>query len=253
MKRLVLIIILFCLITRISDAQLWKRNRLEAIGGIGTSQFFGDIGGFSKTKNILGFRDIILHQTRFNLNAGLKYKILKELNVRLNLTSGMFHATDVKGSNDLRSMEARTIFFETSAVGEYYFIESKLGNSYLFSRGRANLKNLFSSMEFYTFTGIGGLGYKVTGNTFLSASPGFKESGYTCVVPVGVGLNVLLHPQYNFGFEIGGRYSFSDYLDGYSSQYSSSNDVYYFFSMTITYKFKTNAKGWPMFLSKSRF
>ncbi|MBE3095445.1 MAG: hypothetical protein IMZ52_10475 [Actinobacteria bacterium] len=32
----------------------------------------------------------------------------------------------------------------------------------------------------------------------------------------------------DFGVELGGRYSFSDNLDGYTSQYSSSNGVYYF-------------------------
>jgi hypothetical protein len=253
MKRSVIVIILFCLITRISDAQLWKQNRIEAVAGIGTSQFFGDIGGFSKTENILGFKDIILHQTRFNINAGLKYKILRDLNVRLNLTSGMFHATDSKGSNELRAMEARTSFFETSVVGEYYFIKSKLENSYLFGRGRRiSTKNIFSSLEFYTFTGIGGLSYNVKGNDKLIAA-GQKSSGFTAIIPVGVGVNLLFQPQYNLGIEIGGRYSFSDYIEGYTSQYSSSNDVYYFLNVTFTYKIRTNAKGLPLFLSKSRF
>ena len=50
-------------------------KRYEAVAGFGPSFFFGDIGGYSKTKNILGFKDLSLHQTRFNFNANFKYRI----------------------------------------------------------------------------------------------------------------------------------------------------------------------------------
>jgi hypothetical protein len=68
-----------------------------------------------------------------------------------------------------------------------------------------------------------------------------------------LGVNLLFKPDYNLGLELGGRYAFSDYLDGYTSQFSSSNDVYYFLNVTFTYKIRTNAKGVPSFLSKRRF
>ena len=54
-------------------------------------------------------------------------------------------------------------------------------------------------------------------------------------------------PDFNFGVEIGGRYTTTDYLDGYSSQYSKSNDVYYFLNVTVTYKMKTGKNGLPSF------
>jgi hypothetical protein len=57
MKRALVVIILFCLMAQISEAQLWKQKRYEAVAGIGTTQFFGDIGGFSKKVNILGIKD----------------------------------------------------------------------------------------------------------------------------------------------------------------------------------------------------
>lgn len=44
-----------------------------------------------------------------------------------------------------------------------------------------------------------------------------------------------------------GRYTFSDGLDGYTSQYSSSNDVYYFLNFVISCKLKTGENGWPSF------
>src|SRR5450759_3507495 len=99
MRRSALIILLLCFIVSISDAQIWKLRRYEAVAGIGPSFFFGDIGGYSKTKNILGLRDISLIQTRFDFNANLKYRVAQSFNIGLSLTSGLLHATDVRGSN----------------------------------------------------------------------------------------------------------------------------------------------------------
>jgi hypothetical protein len=58
---------------------------------------------------------------------------------------------------------------------------------------------------------------------------------------------VVYTPELNFGLEVGGRYTFSDYLDGYTSQYSKSNDVYYFLNLTVTYKPKMGRNGLPVF------
>jgi hypothetical protein len=254
MKRYLIVIILFCIVSTISNGQLWKQKRYETLFSIGTTQFFGDIGGFTKGENILGLKDISFMQTRFNFTGGLKYKIVDNFNIRLNLAFGMFHATDDRGSNESRDMEAKTTFFEPTILAEYYFIKSKLGESYLFSSGRGSGKtgNFLSSLEFYAFSGFGGLSFNVKGNDNLVAL-GQPNSGFAAVIPLGLGANILFKPEFNLGLEIGGRYSFSDYLDGYTSQYSGSNDVYYFFNVTFTYKIKTNSKGVPSFLSKSKF
>jgi hypothetical protein len=253
MKRYLIVIILVCFVLQISDAQTWKQKRFEAMAGVGTTQFFGDIGGFSKKENILGLKDISFSQTRFNVNVSAKYRILKELNVRLNMVYGMMHATDSRGSNELRGYEARISVYEPSAMAEYYFIKSKLGDSYLFNQGKSTGNaSILSAIEFYAFGGVGGLIYTVKGNDLLVAR-GLKSRGVTAVIPAGLGINILIAPQYNVGAEFGGRYSFSDYLDGYTAQQSSSKDVYYLLNVTFTYKFKTTSEGWPLFLSKKRF
>jgi hypothetical protein len=254
MKRIPFVIILFSVFFQVSLAQdLWHRKRYEAFAGIGTSQFFGDVGGFTKGKNIIGLKDISFLQTRFNFTAGVKYRILNDLNVRVNLAYGMLHATDKRGSNESRGFEARTSIFEPSVIAEYYFIKSKLGESYLFNAGRGSASSsLFSAVEYYAFLGIGGVNYSVNGNDKLIAL-GLQSGGFAPVIPVGVGATLLFKPEYNLGIELGGRYSFSDYLDGYTSQHSSSNDVYYFLNVTFTYKIRTNDNGVPSFLSKRRY
>jgi hypothetical protein len=247
MKRTILVLLILGLLVPFSRAQLWKMKRWEAVGGLGTTHYFGDIGGFSKTKNILGFKDLSFSQTRFDLNFNLKYRISQNVNVRVSLTYGFFHATDKRGSNEARGFEAFTSFFEPALLGEYYFIKNKAESSYLFTKGRgAGFSGLFKSLDFYVFTGIGGLSYSVRGNNELT-NYGINGGGFTAVLPVGIGTTLVYSPDFNFGIEIGGRYSFSDNLDGYTSKYSSSNDVYYLLNFTITYKLKTGPKGLPSF------
>jgi len=255
MKRSILIILLFCLLFTFSEtqsqAQLWKMKRYEAVAGLGPTLFFGDIGGFSKAKNILGIRDMSFLQTRFNLNFNFKYRITQDINARLSFTYGFLHATDARGSNEARGFEASISIFEPALIGEYYFIKNKAESSYLFTKGRVNgFGGLFRSLDFYAFTGIGGLSYSVRPNDKLNdklVSDGIEPGGFTAVIPVGIGSTLVFSPDFNFGVEIGGRYSFSDKLDSYTSQYSSSNDVYYFFNFTITYKMKTGPNGLPSF------
>jgi hypothetical protein len=247
MKRSVLIILLFCFLGSLSQAQLWKMKRYEAVVGFGPTLFFGDIGGFSPTENILGIRDISFLQTRFDLNFNAKYRITYDFNVRLSLAYGFLHATDERGSNEARGFDASISIFEPALIGEYYFIKNKAENSYLFTKGRLNDGGgLLRSLDFYVFAGIGGLNYSIKGNEKL-LDFGIEPGGFTAVIPAGLGATLVYSPEFNFGVEFGGRYVFSDYLDGYSSQYSSSNDVYYFFNFTITYKLKTGPNGFPSF------
>jgi hypothetical protein len=251
MKRSVLIIFFLCLIYSIteiqSQGQSWKMKRYEFVLGLGPSFFFGDIGGFSRSENIMGFKDISLSQTRFDLNLNLKYRITSNFNARLSFTGGFLNATDKRGSNEGRGYGATTLIFEPALIGEYYFIKNRAENSYLFSKGRGTgLFNILKSLDFYAFTGFGGLNYKITANDNLTAN-GLITKGFTTVIPAGIGATLIYSPNYNFGVEFGGRYSFSDNLDGYPSQYSSANDVYYFLNFTITYKLKNGPKGLPSF------
>jgi len=249
MKRPLLILILFCLISQLGEAQLWKMKRWEASGGIGPTFFFGDVGGYTNGENILGIKDLSFLQTRFNVELNIKYRISQSINARFSFSTGLLKATDERGSNQDRGYEASTTYFEPALIGEYYFIKNKSENSYVFqSKGRKFFQTLFSTLDFYVFSGIGGMSYSVKGNDALVNNPnGFDSGGFTAVIPVGVGSSLVYSPYLNFGVEVGGRYAFSDGLDGYTSQYSSHNDVYYFLNFVVTYKMKTTKKGWPSF------
>lgn len=246
MKRSVLLILICCLTTNFLHAQLWKYKRWEASAGGGSSYFFGDVGGFSRSENLLGIRDITFRQTRFDLNGNIKYRLSRTANLRLSLSYGMLHGIDKRGSNEGRDYEATTNIFEPALLGEYYFIKNKSENSYLFLRGKKNLWRLITSLDVYAFTGIGTVSYNVKVNENLAARD-LQTNGFAAVIPVGIGATLIYTPDLNFGIELGRRYAFTDYLDGYTSQFSSANDVYYFLNVLVTYKVKTGPKGWPSF------
>lgn len=245
MKRSFLVVIVFCFAVQMSDAQLWKMKRWEAEFGLGPSFSFPDIGGYTSGENMLGFKDISYRQTRFNLSGSVKYRLSRTVNTRLSLTYAMLHSTDDRGSNEGREYESTTNLFEPALLFEYYFIKNKYESSYLFLRGKS-FWSLLSSLDFYLFSGFGGVTYSVNGNDAL-VQRGLENSGFAAVIPFGVGSTLIYTPNINFGLELGGRYAFTDYLDGYTSQYSKAQDVYYLLNFTVTYKLKTSPKGLPSF------
>jgi hypothetical protein len=247
MKRYILVTLILFLIAPLTQAQLWKMRRWEAVGGVGPSFFFGDIGGYSRTKNILGIRDLTYLQTRFDVNGNLKFRISRSINARVSLTWALLRANDARGSNEERGYDATTSIFEPAVMGEYYFIKNMAENSYLFVKGKERfIFELLKSLDFYAFAGVGGVSYSVKGNDAL-VEHGMETGGFSAVVPAGLGATLIFSPNLNFGIEAGGRYTLTDYLDGYSSQYSKANDVYYFLNLTVTYKLKTGPRGLPSF------
>ncbi|MBI5009153.1 MAG: hypothetical protein HZB98_05800, partial [Bacteroidia bacterium] len=191
MKRSLLILILFCLMGQLTEAQLWKLKRYELSGGLGPTFFFGDVGGYTQGENILGIKDMSFLQTRINAEVSFKYRITQTVNARFSFSGGMLKATDDRGSNEERGYEASTAFFEPAIFGEYYFIKNRSENSYLFvSSGKRFFSTLFKSLDFYVFTGVGGMAYTVSGNSALESNPNFNSGGFTAVIPVGVGTNL---------------------------------------------------------------
>lgn len=239
MKTLILSACIIFLISTSANAQLWKLRRVEAGAGIGTTQFYGDIGGFSRGENMLGMKDFTYKQTRFNFNVNVRYRVLQNFSARANFNVGSFHATDERGVNPGRNFELTTSFNEYSVLAEYYYLKNSSENSFLMMKGRrASSNSFFEMMDCYIFAGFGGISYNVKPNSFLALET-TKTSGFAPVIPAGLGANLIYSPSFTFGVEIGGRYVFSDYLDGFTSVYSQSNDIYFFFNLNFIYKIKT--------------
>lgn len=247
MRKFLMIIVSLVCLSPAANAQLWKLRRYEVTAGLGTTQFYGDIGGYSKGENLLGIKDFTFHNTGINMTTSLKYRALENVSVRLNLAFGSFHSIDEKGSNESRGFESKTPFFEPTILGEYYFIKNKGENSFLSLKGHGgNFKSFLSLLDLYAFTGFGGLYYKVKPNDVLAPRVS-KTSGFAAVIPLGVGVSLFYSANFNLGIELSGRFTFSDNIDGYTSAHSKSNDVYHFLNFMLTYKINKVQEGLQKF------
>ncbi|NLE35110.1 MAG: hypothetical protein GX622_08405 [Bacteroidales bacterium] len=232
-------------------------KRYEATAAVGTTQFYGDIGGFRVGENALGFKDITLIQTRFSINGSFRYFITDNIAARISFTYGMLHADDARGHNELRGYETSSFLYEPALFGEYYIVRNRERNSFLFQtyryRRTTRLRDFFRSIDVYALTGIGGSGYNVFyGNDKIQVEkwdqdPTLKRSRFTAVIPLGVGAKLAIDPNLLIGVELAGRYALSDYLDGYTSADSRRNDAYHTFSVTLNYRIKTARNGLPAF------
>jgi hypothetical protein len=226
---------------------MWKYRRWEAIIGAGTAHLYGDIGGYSRGSNALGFKDISLKNVRFNVAGSMRYMLNQDFSVRLNFNLSGLHASDSRGTNEDRAFESSTFIIEPDFFAEYYIIKSRFDGAQLFRRSKKNfLPNLLNTFNVYGFAGFGTAIYKVNHNELTIAGT-TSNGGFALTIPAGICLNMAWNGRSTFGVELAVKYALSDYLDGYTSQYSKSNDIYHTITFTYSYKLKTGLHGGPTF------
>jgi len=210
MKKLLFFLIGSFLLNLTVDAQAWRMRRYEAVFGMGTTHYFGDIGGWSKDENILGLRDIDFTQVRPSLYVGFRYKLYEDFALKLNLIYGYLHGDDADNANSSRNFKFYTSIFEPSIQVEYAFIKEKEAMSYLMMKGRG-MSQFHPSISSYVFLGLGGAFFKVTEKENLQ-NVDLEYTPAALVIPVGIGLKFGLNTKWLIGFDLGGRFTTSDYI-----------------------------------------
>ncbi len=246
MKKLsIYIFILLFVIPYLSSAQRWKRYRYELIGGIGTVNVFGDLGGGDGVArhNTLDFN---IQGTRPALMIAGRYKLKELLAVKANFCLAYANASDKYTNNEARSNRgatANTFFIEPSIQLEYSLIKERYGRRYTFSNIRHfNLNHINT----YLFIGVGGLFYFP--DKTIKIDNGVGEPGvFTAAFPMGIGFKYAMNRVYTVGLELGNRFTTTDYLDGHSDKFSQGNDSYFFLMFTFAKRLRSSRKGLPRF------
>ena len=250
MKKGVIIVLTAFICITFSNAQRWKLKRYEAIAGIGVANIFGDIGGTADEDNLYGIKDFKIRDSRPNLYLGLRYRLTEDQAVKLSIVNAIGTSKDLDSKNENRNYQFSTFLFEPSLQYEYYILneDRNTKSSALFSH--RGMVNAFSMISLYAFTGIGGVLYvpKVTYDSiFIPDKERFEsKAGFSPVIPLGIGIKYVISADISLNFEFGGRLTFSDYIDGFNSDFSDANDVYYFGTFSVIYKLQTSRRGVPI-------
>jgi hypothetical protein len=240
MKKIYLLI-LTILVANISIAQRWKNEKLSIFAAVGTNQFMGDLGGGAKdAAHFLGIRDMDFEYTRPTFQAGIRYRILKDLSVKPTISYAYLKADDASSNSvgrKARNLSFSSNVWEAGVQFEYSFIPEKELARYTFSSLRATKK-----ISAYVLVGAGGLYFnpkaELNGVTYElrplntegqgQASYTYEGQTYTPDKPygsfaaffsIGLGARYAIDRRWGLGIEISNRYTTTDYLDDVHNRY----------------------------------
>ena len=242
MKKLSYLLILLISISLTSNAQRWKKERMDVFFGAGTNHFMGDLGGGSKdAAHFLGVRDIDLYATRPVLQVGIRYRIIEQLAIKPTITYAFLKGDDANSGNlgrQMRNLNFHSHIWELGAQLEYYFIKEKDPARYTFSSVRG-----INKIGAFLILGGGGLYFNPKGqmgdswielrplHTEGQGQPTYTAPDSTEVTPdaeygkfagyfnVGLGIKYTLNLRWSIGLEITNRYTTTDYLDDAHDRY----------------------------------
>ena len=238
-KHLLIALVAVVLLPNIADAQRRKRLRRQLIGGVGVTNFLGDLGGGPGIGRDFIW-DLDLPATRPSLMFGYRYQFNGYLFGRANVQWGVLRADDdftTEQFRNGRNLNFRTGCFELDLMAEFYFIQNSRGDLYKIRgvRGRRGLK-----MDVYVYGGLGFMYFNPKGEyqgTWHKLQPlGTEGQGLdgepekygrtTFTIPYGIGLGKSIDRYWGVNLELTFRQTFSDYLDDVSTDYYGRKNIY---------------------------
>ncbi len=229
-----------------STAQRWKLRRYEASFGLAATKFFGDVGGTADADNAMGFKDIQIQYIRPAFVFTSAFKITGDMNIKMNLVYGFIKGDDIGSKNEVRNYAFKSSIFEPSFQFEYYLIPEtrSFASSALFNR--RGMVNNYSKVFIYIYGGVGGIysNPKPQKDFVANFDNNFSKFGVT--FPVGIGAKFTLDSKWSLGVDFGRRFTLTDYIDGYTTEFSKHKDTYYIGSFSAIYKIRADRRGLPV-------
>ena len=212
MKHTLLIIATCLLLSLPAYSQMGKRVKLtEFQFGAGPAFLFGDIGD-------LGIGG--------NFALGARRMLDAHFAVKANVNLGLLFGED----NTEREMKYYTFLIEPTGQIEYFFLTEGRGFG---STRHMRYKPVFRP---YLYAGGGPLFFFPT--HYHDDAVELEEfNRFTLILVGGIGLRHRVNADWFWGFQVGGRLSTNDYLDGYSPRASMTNDVYLMTQFFLSHRF----------------
>ena len=221
-RKVVAVFIIFLVVVipriRAQESNLRLFRFFELFGGIGTSHYFGDIGGSYNSwpgflDRIDNFRDFDPLETRISLAFGTRYIFNRSFGVSGMVAPVWLSGSDYGSSKEVRGWSFNTFMVEFSGQFEYYWLRP------------------YSGFNPYLFAGMGGTA------RYTEAQFGAKQTAFYTgnVLFTGMGFRYSNNKLWTHGGEVGVRYALSDYIEMFNGN-TGKNDVYYLLQYRLSYQ-----------------
>lgn len=236
MKKPIILLILFLLPAYYCFGQ-WNRWRYELIWGVGTSAFFGDLGGGKNSgTGYFSVSDFDIQTVGPAFHFGYRYKLAERVAFKLGGSYAVLEGSDAYSGNLRRlprNLSFRSPLIELGGQLELSIIKEDRSNS---SGGRSFITNL----NWYLFGGVGGFYFdpraELEGEWYRlqplgtegQGIPGQKDkySLFGTCYPVGMGMKYYLNRRWSIGLEVGNRFTNTDYIDDVSNDYFDNRAIH---------------------------
>lgn len=193
----------------------------------GPGFLYGDIGGSSGPKSLLGLSDWNVADTRVYWGLGSNILFPSNVGVKVDLHYGTFRGSDVSARNGgHRAWSYTSTIFEGTLQGMVVLF----GGPYD-PRGKSHM--------LYLFGGVGQMMSiaKVEGDLTNRDNADLISTGDIApVIPFGIGYQFRASSNLSIGAEFTYHYVLSDFIDGIHSKYSKSEDLLAAANFTISYQ-----------------
>jgi len=223
------------------STQSRHKSYLEIIGGIGASNFLGDVGGADQIGSHYSIKDLNIVSTRTSAQLAVRFKFMERWAVK-----GGFYYQAVSGADSLskeiyrhnRNLSFKSNIFELSGQVEFYFTKVEQPAKRYKIKGAKGYRS-WANIQGYLFMGVGGFFFNpkaqydgkwvalqplgTEGEGLPGAPP--KYSRVSVCIPIGFGFKQPINKKMYVGVEFGFRKTYTDYIDDVSGTYYNNSAI----------------------------
>lgn len=201
--------------------------------GIGSTNSFTDIGGKGYAgKN--SFVDVQLSTTRLDYTFFFEYRSGSRAGYVFAFNVGNISGSDALSPNTSRTernLSFTNRIYEFGFKHKFYFPINIYRNGWYYQE----------PLQYYLYYGVAGFFHNPKLNDPSGRyTPTKSYSKFQGAIPLGMGIHYTFEKHFRVGFDIGWRFTTTDYLDGFTTDFSKRQDSYAFSSITFGYALSKN-------------
>lgn len=204
--------------------KIFQAYSTVSLGG-GSSNYYGDLSPYNR------FFQSTLNGLRWNANFNYTRQLSPTFGLRFGLTWARIFGDDNKMEgvsgyevNFIRNLHVRNDIKELSVIGEYDLVRTERS----YNRRAAIVPYLLGGVAVFAHDPMAKTPSAVTPgiptNEWVRLQPlaleGVSYSLIGVSIPVGIGVRYRMNKSWDVGLELGYRYTFTDYLDDVSGNYT---------------------------------